>query len=211
MRPVELHPTYPVRTARLELRPLTGADADDLIAYRALQEVSRYVPFEPMSPARIAEKLEGGWSRRTITAEGEALTLGVELGETGQVIGDLMLFFRSAEHRSGEVGWVFHPDCAGHGYATEAAHALLHLAFDDLGLHRVIARVDARNDASLRLCDRLGMRREALLVANEWCKGAWIDEVDFALLEGEWAAQHAGGQAAQHAGDGAALRARGAR
>lgn len=200
---VELRPTYPVRTARLELRPLTGADATDLIAYRSLEEVSRYVPFEPMTAADIAGKLEGGWSRRAIGAEGEALSLGVELAETGRVIGDVMIFFHSATHRSGEVGWVFHPDCAGHGYATEAAHALLHLAFDDLGLHRVIARVDARNDASLRLCDRLGMRREALLVANEWFKGAWSDEVDFALLDDEWAAQHAG--------DGTGLRARGAR
>ena len=67
---------------------------------------------------------------------------------------------------------------------------MLHLAFDQLGLHRVVARVDARNDASQRLAARLGMRREAHLVANEWFKGEWSDEVDFALLEDEWEAQH---------------------
>jgi RimJ/RimL family protein N-acetyltransferase len=135
----------------------------------------------------------GGWSRQAIRTEDEALTLGVELVEAGRVIGDVMLFLGSVEHRGGEVGWVFHPDYSGRGYATEATHAMLHLAFDQLGLHRVIARIDARNVASLRLSERLGMRPEAHLIQNEWFKGGWSDEVDVALLEEEWAAQHASG------------------
>jgi RimJ/RimL family protein N-acetyltransferase len=101
-----------------------------------------------------------------------------------------MLSFTSAQHRGGEVGWVLNPDHSGRGYATEAAHAVLHLAFDGLGLHRVVARVDARNDPSLRLAARLGMRREVHLMANEWFKGEWSDEIDFALLEDAWEAQH---------------------
>jgi RimJ/RimL family protein N-acetyltransferase len=72
-------------------------------------------------------------------------------------------------------------------------HALLHLAFDSLGLHRVTARIDPENEASLRLGARLGMRQEAHLIRNEWFKGRWADEIDLALLEEEWAAQHANG------------------
>lgn len=188
-----LSPDYPVSTARLVLRPLVSADTEDLVAYRSLDEVCRFVPFEPMDHEAVTERLEGGWACRGIAAEGQALTLGVESSETGHVIGDVVLFFRSAEHRSGEIGWVFHPGYCGRGYATEASHALLHLAFDELGLHRVIARVDARNEPSLRLADRLGMRREAHLVSNEWFKGAWRDEIDFAVLEHEWATQHGDG------------------
>lgn len=60
---------------------------------------------------------------------------------------------------SGENGYVFHPDHGGKGYATEAVHRVLHLAFDDLGLRRVVARIDAENVASARLAARLGMRR----------------------------------------------------
>jgi RimJ/RimL family protein N-acetyltransferase len=146
-----------------------------------------------MDEQAIEERLRGVWSRTAIMAEGDALILGAELRETGQVIGDVMLAYRSAEHRGGEIGWVFHPGHSGHGYATEAAHAVLHLAFDQLGLHRVVARADSRNDASLRLAARLGMRREAHLIGNEWFKGAWSDEIDLALLEDEWAAQHAAG------------------
>ena len=185
-----LRPSYPVSTARLKLRPLAPADVDSLVAYRARPEVCRYVPFEPMDRQAVADRVAGRWARQEIVAEGAALFVGVEVASSAHVVGDLMLSFTSAEHRCGELGWIINPDHSGQGYATEAAHAVLHLAFDGLGLHRVVARVDARNEPSLRLAARLGMRREAHLIANEWFKGGWSDEIDFALLEDEWEAQH---------------------
>ncbi len=187
-----LSPPYPVRTSRLALRPLGEVDRAGLLSYRSLPEVCRFVPFEPMDAAAIGERLCTVWSCTAIEAEGDALVLGVELAG-GVLVGDVMLRFSSAEHRCGEIGYVFHPAHAGRGYATEAAHAVLHLGFDGLGLHRMIARLDARNAASARLATRLGMRLEAHLVENEWFKGEWSDELDFALLEQEWRAQHAGG------------------
>ncbi|MHB8140675.1 MAG: GNAT family N-acetyltransferase [Vulcanimicrobiaceae bacterium] len=190
---VPLRPSFPVSTARLRLRPLVPADVDSVVAYRSRPEVCRYVPFEPMDREAVADRVAGRWARQEIVAEGDALFLGVEVASSNQVVGDVMLSLTSAEHRGGEVGWVLNPDHSGQGYATEAAHAMLHLAFDGLGLHRVAARVDARNDPSLRLAARLGMRREAHLLANEWFKGEWGDEVDFALLEDEWEAQHQAG------------------
>ena len=146
------------------------------------------MPFEPMDAAAVRERLEGPWRRQGLEAEGEALFLGVELAATGELVGDVMLRWTSAEHRGGEIGYVFHPIRSGQGYATEAAHRLLHLAFDDFGLHRVIARVDADNPASARLAGRLGMRQEAHLVQNESVQGPLGDELDFAILEHEWQA-----------------------
>jgi RimJ/RimL family protein N-acetyltransferase len=190
MGPVKLLPEYPVRTSRLRLRPLTLTDVEALHAYRSLDEVCRFIPPEPMDRDALADRISGRWSATAIEAEGTALILGIELADPGVVIGDLMLAFTSAKHRVGELGWVINPQHAGHGYATEAAHALMHLAFDQLGLHRVVARIDSRNAASLRLGERLGMRREAHLIANEWFKGEWSDEIDLALLEQEWTEQH---------------------
>jgi RimJ/RimL family protein N-acetyltransferase len=139
-----------------------------------------------MDARAVRERLQGPFARQVLEAEGEALFLGVELNATGELIGDVLLAWTSAEHRCGEIGYVFHPAYAGHGYATEAAHRVLHLAFDDLGLHRVTARLDAENQSSARLVARLGMRQEAHLVQNEWFKGRWSDELDFAILEDEW-------------------------
>ena len=193
MRQMTLRPQYPVRARRLQLRPLAETDVDALVAYRSLPEVCRYVPFEPMDADAVRERLRGIWARTTLEAPGDGLILGIELDETGEVIGDLMLQWTSAQHRSGEIGYVLHPGQSGNGYATEASHRLLHLAFDDLGLHRVIARIDAENQASARLAARLGMRQEARLMENEWFKGRWSDELDFAMLEQEWAERHLAG------------------
>ncbi len=183
----------PVRTARLALRPLVPGDAEPLLAYRSLPAVARYVPFAPMTREQITERLAGRWAVRAITAEGEGVVAGIERADTGELVGDVSLWLSSSEHRCAELGWLLHPAHGGQGFATEAAHAVLHLAFDRLGVHRVVAGVDARNAPSLALCERLGMRREAVLVENEWFKGEWSDEVDYALLEQEWAALHPGG------------------
>lgn len=134
----------------------------------------------------VLARLRGQWAGHALAGEGDALVLGAELADAGQLIGDVLPHWVSAEHRCGEIGYVFNPAYAGRGFAAEAAHTVLHLAFDDLGLHRVFARVDARNTASARLAARLGMRQEAHLVENEWFKGEWTDELDFALLSREW-------------------------
>jgi RimJ/RimL family protein N-acetyltransferase len=103
-----------------------------------------------------------------------------------------MLRWASSEHATGEIGYVLHPAHTGRGYATEAIRALLPLAFDELRLHRLFARLDARNSASAKVCRRLGMRQEAHLRENEWFKGEWTDEIVFALLAHEWRAQSSG-------------------
>lgn len=188
-----LSPTYPLRAARLSLRPLGLPDVPALVFYRSLPEVCRYVPFEPMTAEAVATRVGGLWSSTTLGKEGDALILGVELNETRELVGDVMLRWASAEHSCGEIGYVLSPAHTGHGYATEAAHAMLHLAFDEMRWHRVTARIDPRNPASIGVVKRLGMRQEAHLVENEWFKGGWSDELDFALLKAEWQSQRRAG------------------
>lgn len=186
-------------------RLLSAADIDALLAYRSLPEVCRYVPFSPMGREDVLARLCGQWACHALAGEGDALVLGAELADAGQLIGDVLLHWVSAEHRCGEIGYVFNPAYAGCGFAAEAAHTVLHLAFDDLGLHRVFARVDARNKASARLAARLGMRQEAQLVEDEWFKGEWTDELDFALLSREWPSRALDGCPACSGGNGSGM------
>ena len=53
-------------------------------------------------------------------------------------------------------------------------------------MHRVIGRLEARNEASARVLERLGMRQEAHMIENEYVKGEWQSEVVYALLDREW-------------------------
>jgi RimJ/RimL family protein N-acetyltransferase len=186
MGPVALRPDYPLRSERLVLRPVCQADAADLLSYRSIPEVTRWVPFDPMDAETMSSYIDRVSSYTTLETEGDALILGVAVASSGQLVGDVMLRWGSEEHRCVEVGYVFHPSVAGQGYATEAVHVLLKLAFDGLGAHRAIARIDARNERSARLARRVGMRLEAHLVENEWFKGGWSDELDYAILDREW-------------------------
>lgn len=184
---MRLAPTYPIETERLLLRPLTPADVDAVHAYQSLEEVCAYVPYTPRSREEVARRLsDPNVTRAELDTEGQYLFLAIVPKETGAVVGDVLLAWHSAEHRSGEIGYQLHPDHWGRGYATEAAAAALALGFGDLGLHRITARIDADNPASAAVLRRLGMRQEAVLVENEWFKGRWSTEIDFAMLEHEW-------------------------
>lgn len=187
-----LAPDYPILTERLLLRPYLPEDVDAVHAYQSLPEQVRYVPYGPRDRDVVAERVASAQAMNKISAEGEVLLLVVALRETNQVIGDVVLIYSSKRHRTGEIGYIFNPQYVGHGYATESARALLRLGFEGLGLHRIIARIDARNTASIAVTRRLGMRQEAYLVENEWFKDEWSDEVDFAILESEWSAANAG-------------------
>jgi RimJ/RimL family protein N-acetyltransferase len=192
-------PAYPVQTDRLLLRPFAATDFDALLAIQSRADVARYLYWDPRNAAEVRETLDTKVRATAIVAEGDHLSLAVVLRESGELIGDCSLVWASAEHRQAEIGFLFHPDHHGHGYATEAAAALLALAFDGLRAHRAFGRLEARNTASARVLERLGMRKEAHLVENEHIKGEWQSEVVYALLEREWASRRAGGAASARA------------
>lgn len=98
----------------------------------------------------------------------------------GRVVGDVALWLTGESERLAEIGWVLAPASAGQGLAAEAAAAVIDAAFAD-GLHRIEAQMDARNDASARLCERLGLTREAHLRQN-WWEGEWTDTLVYGLL-----------------------------
>jgi RimJ/RimL family protein N-acetyltransferase len=184
-------PEYPIRTKRLLLRPYRPGDTDAVYAYHRLPETATYLENEPMSLAEARALVTRRVGSSTLAGVGEVLNLVVELARTQRLVGDCVLFW--CGEAQAEVGYVLHPAHYGHGYATEAVGALLRLGFEDLGLHRIAARCDARNTASARVMERSGMRREAHLVQSEFIKNEWTDELIYAILRSEWAARQASG------------------
>lgn len=185
-RAVRLSPHYPLVTERLLLRPITIDDASAMHGYKSDPDAVRYVPYAPLERAEVERRIATTWSTTRFTQQGDAVCLAVEERETGRLLGDVVLFWRSELDRAGEVGYIFDPDVAGQGFATEAVAALLALGFDELGLHRVSARIDERNTASVRVVERLGFRHEARLVESEWFKDGWATMLVFGLLASEW-------------------------
>jgi RimJ/RimL family protein N-acetyltransferase len=173
-------------TERLLLRPYERRDVDDLLDIQSRPEVMRYLYDEVRTRDEVEQLIEKRLTHTSLRGDDDTLVLAGERQEDGRVIGDVSLTLRSAYHRQGEIGFVFHPEAQGHGYAREAATAMLHVAFAELGLHRVYGRTDLRNEASAGLMRRLGMRQEAHLRENEIFKGEWGDELVFATLRREW-------------------------
>jgi len=178
-----------IRTERLLLRRFREDDLDRLADWQSRPEVSRFLYWEPRSREEAEAALTRRMTETHLEGDDDCLALAVERRDDGLLLGDASIWLRSAAHRQVEIGYVFHPDAGGKGYATEAARALLDLAFDDLNAHRVFARTDARNSASAALLRRLGMRQEAHFREAEIFKGAWGDELVFATLADEWSSR----------------------
>jgi len=186
-----LTPDYRIPTERLLLRPWRPDDLDTYHRLRGDPEVARFLYDRPLDRDGARAKLAS--LRTTISEPGQWVNLAVEVADTGAVAGDVGLGWVSDVHRLADVGYTFLPGLRGNGYATEAATAMVDLAFTQLGCHRVAGHLDARNTASAALLERLGMRHEAHLVENEWVKGEWTDESIYAVLATEWAARRASG------------------
>ena len=187
--PAMFRPSLPLETDRLTLRPFEDGDAEALYAIQRRPDVTRYLYWGPRTRADVRRMIERRKGLTGFERGGDALVLAATIRASGALIGDVMLSWLSEEHAQGEVGYVLHPDHHGHGYATEMSAAMLEVGFGGLGLHRIIGRCDARNAASTRVMERLGMRREAHFVENEFIKGEWAGELVYAILAEEWAAR----------------------
>ena len=179
---------WPVRTERLLLRRMTTADAPAMWAYRRLDEVTRWVTSRPVD--------EAAWIAGSAAMLRDQLVLELD----GRVVGDLMVRVedawaqREVAHLAAgtqaELGWTLDPAVGRRGLATEAVRAALRIAFEGLGVRRVVASAFADNGPSLRLAERVGMRRESYAVADSLHRDlGWIDGVGYALLAEEWAAR----------------------
>ncbi|SER06959.1 GNAT family N-acetyltransferase [Microlunatus flavus] len=182
---------FPVRTARLDLRPHREDDLDDLLRFHSDPEVVRYIPWPVRDLEQTRAALQVKIARGTEARPGEWLMLAIELRETGSVIGEVLLRWADEGNRQGELGFALAREHQGQGLAAEAAQAVLRVGFQDLDLHRITAVCVAENTASARLLYRLGFLQEAHLRESAFFKGRWADQLLFGLLEEEWRAGEA--------------------
>ncbi|PZT70701.1 N-acetyltransferase [Streptomyces sp. SW4] len=176
----------PLTTARLSLRLFTPGDADDLYAYQSLPSVARYLYRPPHTRERSEQVAAERAAQTAWRADGDKLSLAVCRRGESRLLGEVSLGLASARAAQAEIGWTVDPRHQGHGYATEAAAALAGFAFDTLGVHRLYARLDVENTGSVRVCERLGMRREAHLVENDLDGDRWGSEYIYAALAADF-------------------------
>lgn len=174
---------------RVRLRHLRPADLPAFAIYRADPVVCRFQGFDPFSLEQ-ARNFVAEHSVAAIPASpGHWVQLAIARADDDELLGDCALHLYAHEPRVAEIGITLAPRWQGQGYAVEALRGLLRYCFEELDLHRVVALVDPRNQPSVALMERAGMRREGHFRQNGWYKGEWCDEYAYALLRAEWAAR----------------------
>lgn len=181
-------PTLPIETERLILRPFKESDAERYFSYRSLPETVRYLYRDPLT---MEQALEGmpKYARLKFEKDTDIFVLAIQPKRERDLAGEILFKLESTRAEQGEIGWSLHPDSVGNGYVTEAARALLPLGFGHFGFRRIFARIDTENTASIRVAERLGMRREAHLIENDYFNGRWGSEFIYALLASEFTGQ----------------------
>ncbi len=177
-------PAPTLSTGSVRLRPVTDEDADALWALHSDPRVLRYWDAPPWTdPARALVFVA---KCREVADEGSGARVAVERAGDGAFLGWCGLTGFDPDHRSASLGYCFLEDAWGHGYATEAARALLGWAYGALDLNRVQAETDTRNLASARVLEKLGFVREGMLREDCVVDGDVSDSWVYGLLRREW-------------------------
>jgi [ribosomal protein S5]-alanine N-acetyltransferase len=177
--------TPTLHTARLVLRPVTEADADALFALHSNAHVLRYWDSPPWSERTRAERFVA--ASRQMADEGTGVRLAIDHAPEGTFIGWCSATGWNPNYRSARLTYCLHDTAWGHGYATEAARALLRWSFDTLNLNRIQAETDTRNVASARVLEKLGFEREGILRQDCIVNGEVSDSFVFGLIRQDWA------------------------
>ncbi|WP_250405003.1 GNAT family N-acetyltransferase [Streptomyces cellostaticus] len=174
----------PVLTGRRTvLRPFTEADAAAMEEIVADPEVVRFT-FEP-STELTPERLRTWYGSRATAPD--RLDLAVTDRETGEVLGEVVLYEYDAAARSCTFRTLIGPRGRGRGIGTEAARLIVAHGFESLGLHRVELAAWAHNHRALRVYEKVGFVVEGVRREVQVRDGEWADEVIMAILDREWA------------------------
>jgi ribosomal-protein-alanine N-acetyltransferase len=176
---------FPVlRTERLCLRAPAYEDVLPLLRISQDEEVMRYYGVEAYE-TELEARREVDWMRR-IFEEDEGIRWVIALRDHPGYIGDVGLDKYSKKHSRAELGFKLRKEYWRRGIMTEALTEVLSYGFEAIGLNRIEALVDPRNEASSKLLERNGFRKEGVLREYEFEKGEFIDLTMMSLLKREW-------------------------
>jgi [ribosomal protein S5]-alanine N-acetyltransferase len=174
-----------LETDRLIIRKFNEDDWKDLHEYLSQESVVKYEPYGVFS--------EEACKQEAVNRSQNEAFWAVCLKKENKLIGNI--YFKQQEplqFLTWEIGYVFNPVYYGQGYATESCKRILKYAFEESGVHRIIARCNPENTSSWRLMERLSMRREgffrkpAFFKKTDEGKPIWHDAYQYSILDEEF-------------------------
>lgn len=173
-----------IETDRLIIRLAIPSDADDIYTYRSNSIENKYQGWLPKSVKEVRDYIIN--MPKTLDITNVCFQFAIISLNEKQLIGDMAISFTNQDNSQAEIGCTLHKDYQGKGYATEALKAMVNYLFVTLDKHRIVASVDPRNIASIRLIEQLRFRKEAHFRESYYLHGEWVDDVIYAMLNKEW-------------------------
>jgi ribosomal-protein-alanine N-acetyltransferase len=167
-------------TTRLWLEPLRGSHAAEMFDWLCDQRLYRFVPQDPPAGvAALAETFGRLETRRSPCGDQQWLNWVARAKGDSVCIGQIQATVNS--DASAYLAYEIAPAHWGRGLASEACQRIVRAIFEEFGASRILAEVDTRNAASIRLLGRLGFRRTAFRSSADFFKGSASDEFTYAL------------------------------
>jgi ribosomal-protein-alanine N-acetyltransferase len=168
------------------LREMREDDAPEVVRIIADPDVVRYTLFPPVSEEEVRAWFQA--SHRDSAESRKYRWWGIEDSGTKALAG-FCGFVMEPQFEAGEAWYLLDRPWWGRGLGTQAARLLVEKGFREFGMHRVWAYVCPPNEASIRILEKLGLRREGLLRKNLKIQGQWMDSYVYAVLREEWEVQ----------------------
>ncbi len=176
---LELH------TERLLLRKILISDAESVFHYRSDSLTNKYQNWIPKTIEDVSEFIKNKVSS-IIDIKGTWYQLVIIIKESGELIGDAGMHFYDSENQQVELGCTLDKKYQGQGFASEAMDKIIKFLFTKMNKHRIIASMDPRNLDSIKLVERLGLRRAAHFKESILSDGVWVDDLIYAISQNEW-------------------------
>ena len=172
-----------LKARRVVLRDMEETDRQGVYEYATDPEVNRYLFWRPKRKAEVRERV-----RQIITEQSKRprthYRLLIEHISTRETLGSCGLIVEPG--RTALLTFILKRTAWGSGFARESVSTLFDFGFGPLGLHRIHALCHTANAGSIKLMERLGMRREGHHIAHSHLNDDWCDVYSYAILKREW-------------------------
>ena len=167
--------------SKITLRALTEADMELTLRWHNSDDIKLNYAGHPFPVNREMEKK---WYDRILYENIPVTVFGIEITDSKELVGLVMLKGISLINRSAEFSiYIGDEKNRGKGYAAEATREAIRFAFDKIGLHRLWLCVMAENAAAVKLYESAGFIKEGILKQSIFKDGSFRDEIIYALVK----------------------------